>query len=373
MKAGFTISIIAHIVILAILLVSFYVPQPPNMQQMEEMPISLVPLGEEMSVKQGDKQAAQKTEPSPRPTKKPEIKPAAENVGEADIDTKMPLKPKEKPREVKAPPPPKGKAEDKPEPVIAKPPAEPDKPAETQPKQEPEKPLPAKPATAEPVAAPAAAAEAPNDDIGDFLKSTAAEKVETEKQEQPKSEKEQPKPSTPALPQTAPKPAKKPETEPKKQEKPQEKPAAAKGDKDGAETADSRNALIDRTRTQGGGAKRSEGEAGQGATKTIGNQDNLQQTLNNIIGTCVQRNWDIGVVQGSSAYDLRVQMQFKLNPDGSLAAEPDLTPAGGDLKDREVIAMQARAALKKCAPFKLPAATYEKWRNVTVNMRAFPD
>ncbi|KAA6405437.1 cell envelope integrity protein TolA [Candidatus Tokpelaia sp.] len=370
MKAGFSISIIAHIVILAILLVSFYVPPPPNLQQMEEVPISLVPLGEEMSVKQGDKQAAQKTAASPKPTKKPEIKPAAENVGEADIDTKMPLKPREKPREVKAPPPPKGEAEDKPEPVTAKQPAEPAKPVEPQPEEAPEKPLPPKPAEAEPAATPPPAAEAPNDDIGDFLKSTAAEKVETEKQEQPKPEKEQPKPDTPALPQTAPKPAKKPETEPKK---PQEKPAAAKGDKDGAETADSRNALIDRTRTQGGGAKRSQGDSGQGATKTIGNQDNLQQTLNNIIGTCVQRNWDIGVVQGSSAYDLRVKMHFRLNPDGSLAAEPDLTPAGGDLKDREVIAMQARTALKKCAPFNLPADAYAKWRDVTVNMRAFPD
>jgi|GEM_PF-251026 len=385
MKAGFTLSIIAHIVILAILLVSFYVPQPPTAQQTEEVPISLVPLGEVMSVKQGEKQPSPGKKPSPRPTRKPDVKVAAENIGDADMDTNRPVKPQEKQRAVKAPPPAKGEPEGKTDPAPAAPPAEPAKAAEAAPPAEIEKPQPPQAApVAPPPAAPRpaepAALAAPVDDIGDFLKSAEAEKLKAEKPEQSKApepakaQEEPVKPNAPVLPTKAPLPVKRPESELKKPEKAPAETAKNKGDKDGTETADNRNALIDRTRTRGGGAKRSQGEAGQGAAKTIGDQDNLQQSLNNIIGSCVARNWDIGVVQGSSAYDLRVQMHFRLKPDGSLASEPDLTPAGGDLKDREVIALQARAALKKCAPFKqLPAEAYDKWRDVTVNMKAFSD
>jgi len=383
MKAGFTLSIIAHIVILAILLVSFYVPQPPTAQQTEEVPISLVPLGEVMSVKQGEKQPSPGKKPSPRPTRKPDVKAAAENIGDADMDTNRPIKPQEKQRAVKAPPPAKGEPEGKTDPAPAAPPVEPAKAAEAAPPAEIEKPQPpqaAPPPPAAPKPAEPAALAAPVDDIGDFLKSAEAEKPKAEKPEQSKApepvkaQEEPVKPSVPVLPAKAPLPVKRPESELKKPEKAPAETAKNKGDKDGTETADNRNALIDRTRTRGGGAKRSQGEAGQGAAKTIGDQDNLQQNLNNIIGSCVARNWDIGVVQGSSAYDLRVQMHFRLKPDGSLASEPDLTPAGGDLKDREVIALQARAALKKCAPFKqLPAEAYDKWRDVTVNMKAFSD
>lgn len=390
MKAGLTVSTFAHALVLVVLLLSFAAPVLPESRQTEEIPISLVPLGDEMALKQGEKQASQKLKPAQKRTQKPQTKAKAENAGDADIDTKMPLKPKEKPREINAPPPAKGEEESKAAPAeageAAKPPQQPaeEKPAESAPPPEkpapqpekaaevkPEKPAEAKPAEEKPAPA------APKDDIGDFLKTEKAELSPLPVPEPPKPKPlEKPKPSAPELPQKAPLPISRPESAPKKPEKaaaPQEKAAPPKGEKNGAEADSSRNALIDRTRTQGGGAKRSESEAGLGAQKTIGDNDNLQQTLDNLIGSCVARNWDIGVLQGGNAYDLRVQMHFKLKQDGSLDGDPKLTPGGGDAKDRDVIAVQALAALKKCAPFKLPADKYAKWRDVTMNMKAFTD
>lgn len=405
MKIGFTVSIIAHIFILAILLISFSKPFPQDSMETEQISISLAPLGEELALRQGEKQPQKNTKPSPKPTEKPETRPDAVNIGDANIDTALPLNPKAKPREVKAPPPQQGeetaKAAPEPDKTQTAPEEQP-KPAEEKPlAPEPAKtetvaeekappvpaaplPLPPLPPVAKPESAvkptksetpPPAVAEAPKDDIGDFLKNDAAIKPETVKPAAaPEKAKAEEKPVTPL-------PPKKIEEKPKKSAVPpppapqqkQEKSAAIKGEKNGAKDSDSQNALIDRTRTQGGGAKRSEGEAGQGARKTIGNQVDLQQTLNNIVGACVQRNWDIGVLQGGNAYDLRVQMHFKLKQDGSLDGEPELTPAGGDQKDRDVIAVQAHTALMKCTPFRLPADKYSQWHDVTINMKAFPD
>lgn len=132
------------------------------------------------------------------------------------------------------------------------------------------------------------------------------------------------------------------------------------------------SALVDKTRTQGGGAKRSAEPAALGGQKDIGNAA-FQQTLNNIIGRCVQGQWDLAAISGSTAYDLRVVVHFRLNQDGTLNGEPELTPAGGDGAQRDIIAVQALAALKKCAPFALPVEKYSQWHDVTINMKAFPD
>jgi len=379
MKAGFTLSIAAHIIALVILLVSFSAPPLPENQQTEEVPISLVPMSDVLALQKGEAEAAKKQKAAQKPTQKPEVKPDAENAGNAKIDTPLPEKPKLKERQVNAPPPSKGEEQGKTELTKPEQPAPPPQ-AETPPKPAEEKPAPTQPEPrpAEPPEPTPAepSLNAPADDIGDLLNTDAPE----QRPEPPKPEKPQPKPAAPKA-EEKPQPAE-PEAPdlaaaqvPLPMARPAEpRPEPKKGEKDGAGAADSRNALIDRTKTSGGGAKRSEAEAAFGANKNIGdNNAELQQTLNNIIGSCVARNWDIGVIQGSNAYDLRVQVHFRLKQDGSLDGTPELTPAGGDAKDQEVISRQAQAALVKCAPFKLPADKYDQWHDVTINMRAFPN
>lgn len=372
MKAGFTVSIAAHLLFLAIILVSFSAMPLPENQQTEEVPITLVPLGESLALQKGEAEAAKKDKAAQKKTApKPEVKPDAENAGNANIDTPQPEKKNIKEREVKSPPPPKGEENTKAETEAEKPaePAPPQQPKPEEPKPEPApqpEPAPAKAAEQKPAAPPKSEA-APSDDIADLLKADAAEPkpAPAPKAEEKPAPAAEEKPKLPPLPDKAPVPAPRP---PEAQ-----KPAPKQGEKDGAGAAKSRDALIDRTRTSGGGAKRSQEEAAFGADKTVGDNAALQQTLNNVIGGCVARNWDIGIIQGGSAYDLRVQVHFKLKRDGALDGEPELTPAGGDAKDRDVIVTQARTALKKCAPFKLPAEKYNQWHDVTVNMRAFPD
>jgi len=377
MKAGFTISITAHIIVLVILLVSFHPRVLPQAQETEQIPISLAPLAETMALQKGEANAPKKQKAAEKPTKTPPVKPNAQNAGDQKIDTQMPLNPKFKAREVKTPPPPKGDEQGKaqtppPEKQPEPKPQEQPKPAE-QPKAAPPAPKPAEQKPAEPTPpAPSSNAE-PTDTVGDLLKTDNAAPAKPQEQkpaeapkpaEQPKKQQEKPaepqEPAPPAAPAVAPVP------EPRPQDQ-------AKGEADGGKNAQSNSALIDRTRTSGGGAKRSQGEEAFGASKNIGDNAALQQTLNNVIGGCVQRNWNIGIVQGSNAYDLQVKVHFKLDKNGNIIGTPDFTPSGGEEKDRQVIASQAQTALGLCAPFKLPPDKYDQWKEVIINMRAFPD
>jgi hypothetical protein len=109
------------------------------------------------------------------------------------------------------------------------------------------------------------------------------------------------------------------------------------------------------------------------ATRDLEEDDrSFRQTLNDIIGHCVQKNWNLAAINGSTAYDLRVVAHFRLNQNGTLSGETEFIPAGGDNAQRDIITIQAREALKKCSPFALPLNKYNQWHDVTVNMKAFP-
>jgi len=357
MKAGLITSAAMHAVVLGLCVMSLSSPMPFNAMETEPLPVSLVPLGYEMSVRKGDLQAAKAEKPAPKPTQRPPEKLDAEHVGESKIDTKLPFKPKEKPRDVKATPPPSGMPDAKPEIASQEKAKEPQpdnsgvQAVEVQPKPEPaqEKPV------EKPEVKPAEKAEI-----------KPAETAQAEKA--PDSATELPKkgPVPDAKPQQT---AKKTDPKPKEEKKPS---SSAKGDSIDSILAMNQSALVDKTRTQGGGAKRSAEPAALGGQKDIGNAA-FQQTLNNIIGRCVQGQWDLAAISGSTAYDLRVVVHFQLNQDGTLNGEPELKPAGGDGAQRDIIAIQALAALKKCAPFALPVEKYSQWHDVTINMKAFPD
>jgi hypothetical protein len=61
-----------------------------------------------------------------------------------------------------------------------------------------------------------------------------------------------------------------------------------------------------------------------------------------------------------------VTVGFTLNRDGSLAGEPTVVKAAQGAQSQAVVESALRA-VRDCAPFKLPAASYESWREVEVH------
>jgi TonB family protein len=64
-----------------------------------------------------------------------------------------------------------------------------------------------------------------------------------------------------------------------------------------------------------------------------------------------------------------VTVRFRLNRDGSLAGQPIPVKAAQSAQSKAVVESALRA-VRECAPFKLPAATYEQWQEVEVHFDA---
>jgi colicin import membrane protein len=64
-----------------------------------------------------------------------------------------------------------------------------------------------------------------------------------------------------------------------------------------------------------------------------------------------------------------VTVGFRLNRDGSLAGEPTLVKAASGAQSQPTAASALRA-VRDCAPFKLPAVSYEWWQEVEVKFDA---
>lgn len=360
MKAGLITSATLHAIILGWGMFIFTSPMSVDPVEMEALPISLVPLADETSIKKGDKTAEKGEKPAPKKTTKPEIKPDAKHVGDGKVDTAAPLKPQEKPREVQTPPPPSGKPDAQPD---MTPPQ--DKPLEKQPDQgaanatdvkpkaEPEQ---AKPQ--EKLEKPATAATIPTD--------TAEPKAEP----------------IPSLPDSAPVPVAKPTQVAKTTErapvaKPKQSSTSAKGEtmEDILSQAED-VATIDRTRTQGGGAARSnDDQPAYGGNKNIGNGDQLSQNYANYIGGCISTNLRLGQLAGSSTtFSLVAKVHVKLTPDGMISGNPEIQVTGGEATQQPVFYNQVNTALAACSPFKeLPRDKYQLWREVIINVKPFND
>ena len=69
--------------------------------------------------------------------------------------------------------------------------------------------------------------------------------------------------------------------------------------------------------------------------------------------------------QAANARGLVVVVRVKLKRDGSLAGEPVVVNSGTGMFN--VVAKSALAALRRCQPFKLPAAAYEVWKEVELS------
>ncbi|HQF32006.1 MAG TPA: cell envelope biogenesis protein TolA, partial [Hyphomicrobiales bacterium] len=169
------------------------------------------------------------------------------------------------------------------------------------------------------------------------------------------------------LPADAPTPRSKPK--PPKQEaapKPAEQTA-----KPAAQTADAKkdfdpndiSALLNKVDPSGGGAKSGEKQASLGSPTgraeklTVGELDALRGQI--------ARCWNppVGAV---GAEDLVVEIQMQLAEDGSLTGAPAVVNSSSNPFFRAA-ADAALRAVRRCAPYTLPAAKYETWKDVKVN------
>jgi colicin import membrane protein len=84
--------------------------------------------------------------------------------------------------------------------------------------------------------------------------------------------------------------------------------------------------------------------------------------LAQIIRQCVQSKWNV-MSGGESAQHTQIKMRLRFNPDGTLAAPPQImnpqsTPYFIAVSDSALRAVQA------CEPYSLPPAKYDAWKDI---------
>lgn len=326
MNKGLVFSAVVHILVLAAAVLTFtpaFIGEPASI--VEPLPVDLVSIGDEEHMRQGNEAVQPAAKPVPMPTVKPPVEDEGQHIGNNQkLDKDTPVNPNEtKERDVSGAPPVHGekKAEDtlpppEPKPEISKP---------------------------EPEVKEVAAAD------------TSGEPVVPEPVQEPQA----------VLPDVA--------HIPVPLVRPQPLPPVATAQK--GETLEdilskSRQALVDRTKTSGGGTKRSTEEATFGGRQNVGADSALQQTIATVVAGCLRDRFITGSLTGNPDYqNLYVSTHFILNQDGSLREIVELTPKGGNVTGREIALQQARSAVNNCAPFALPADKYNQWRVVEVNLR----
>ena len=346
MKSGLVFSTVMHTAVLTWGLWSLSAPEPMS-ASVESMPVDLVSIEEFSASVAGARDAPLAETPAPTPTETPETLPMpAENVGDNEVDLPTPPTPVQRPRPVEQaaaaqpappPPPPEPAPEPEPEPVEAPPPVEPPPP------EMPAEAPPPEPVEADPIEQAIAEADAP--------------------------------PAVPPAPQNVPVPAAKPApprpavAETRQPERQQERPepteqARIETPEESDFDADQIAALLNREQAAGGGARRSEQQAALGTQRTTG--ATLSQSELDALRGQIQRCWSppAGV---SEAGSLRISIQFRLDPTGALETVPQIVGGGGGSMVERIAGEAALRAVRRCAPYNLPAEKYETWADVTVN------
>lgn len=347
MKAGLTSSVVLHVAIIGMGLVTFSAPMAFDVSDSEAFPVDIVPIESITQVQQGEKTAPKKEISAPKPTTKPQTVEQADNVGDQDVDLKTPPRPDEKPKNVETAD--AAKAEPKPA----------DRPEPT-PKPEPEqesKPAPV-PAT-EVQAKPEPKQEVQPDPVAEAIE----QQTEVAQDNAPKLPENVPTPQArpqPPQPQTAKTPDRKPVEDNKKTATNKNTPSQEKD-----ATADEIAALLNREKAAGGGAKRSTDQASLGGKKTTGGSKLSQSEMDALRGQ-IQRCWNVpaGV---ADAQGLIVTVKMRLTENGEIEGAPVVTSGGTESGVGRVAAESAKRAVQRCAPYNLPRDKYDAWADVIVN------
>lgn len=372
MKMGLVISGTAHVGLLGFALFSVAAPRPLPVAAPEALPVELVSISSVTKATRGDLKGDAKAKPALRKSKVETPKPvAAQPAPRPPVEKAAAPKPP-------APKPPAAKPKPEPKPVetaaLPKPvtttPVRP-KPA-PEPKAEAPKPVPVKPVKVKPAVAdtpnvPEPAPKEPEAEAKPEKVEAKPEKVEPEKAEA-KPDPKQTLPTNVATPKLRPRPpAPKPVRVAKAEAKPSKaEPTRSKADSkaDAKSEADRIKALLDKRKEAGGGEKSTE-TASLGTAKGTALKMSASEldALKGQIRAC----WNVQG-GGADADSLRAKVSFKLDRSGNVVSNPLAAGTGGDsARARRAFAASALRAVKRCAPYNLPAEKYETWADVTVN------
>ncbi|WP_024864204.1 cell envelope integrity/translocation protein TolA [Bartonella doshiae] len=133
--------------------------------------------------------------------------------------------------------------------------------------------------------------------------------------------------------------------------------------------------LLNHTRTQGGGAKRSSEPEALGARKNMGNTIKIAQTLVNIVGSCIQKKLKLVALGGDLKNRPAVRLRFYLNYEGMVVGEPVIDPLSGGESQQAIMVRQVYAAVFSCQPYPgLPRDQYDMWeQGFDFNVDPFKD
>lgn len=330
--------------------------QPEKLQMGgEAVPVTLISDLSETTIGEEDAPVAEQS--APTPTKTPEKLPMpAENVGDNEVDLPTPPAPKAAPREsvktaaAEAPPPPPPP----PTPQVA-------------PTPPPPEPTPAPPVETAEAPEPEPAETAP--EIDELAEQIAEAEAQTPAPPRnvPRPQ-AKPKPPEPVKVAEA-KPPEPVKTPPKETAKTPEKPKDTKKPATQTSTekqfdADEIGALLNRQDSAGGGARRSTQTAALGARKQTGGS--LSQNEMDALRGQIQKCWNPppGVADAGS---MRVTISMQLNPSGELEGMPQILDGGGTSMVARAASEAAVRAVRRCAPYNLPADKYETWSEVKMN------
>lgn len=363
MKAGIVVSAVLHAAVLSWGLWSLGAPEPLEVANVESLPVELVPVEDYSQSLIGRADAPVTETPSPDPTETPAVDDAAQNVGENSVDLDAPPTPIERERAVEqtaapvaaAPPP---QPEPSPEPVpeaVPTPRPEPPQPTET---AQPQETQPAEPAPqeADPIEEAIATAE-----------SEPAPDPEPQPEPQPAPAPAAPQvaslPDSGPVPQARPSPPRPAQNETRTPDRPVEKPVQAAED-DSEFDPDKIAALLNKEKSAGGGAKRSQQQASLGGDRRTGAKLSMSE-LDALRGQ-VSQCWSppAGV---SEAGSLRVTIRMRLDPSGGLEGRPELVDGGNGSTVERAAGEAALRAVIRCAPYTLPPEKYDTWSEVLLN------
>ncbi|UNF35282.1 DUF4775 domain-containing protein [Bartonella krasnovii] len=122
------------------------------------------------------------------------------------------------------------------------------------------------------------------------------------------------------------------------------------------------NNLLNRARSQGGGAKRSHTPEALGARKNIHDTTKMAQTLVNIAGGCIQQKLKLVALGGDLKNRPIVRLRFYLDREGMVVGEPIIDPISGLKSQQAIMIRQVYAAVFSCQPYvDLPRDQYDLW------------
>ncbi|WP_375658044.1 cell envelope biogenesis protein TolA [Bartonella sp. CL436QHHD] len=122
------------------------------------------------------------------------------------------------------------------------------------------------------------------------------------------------------------------------------------------------NNLLNRARSQGGGAKRSHTPEALGARKNINDTTKMAQTLVNIAGGCIQQKLKLVALGGDLKNRPVVRLRFYLDREGMVVDDPIIDPVSGLESQQAIMIRQVYAAVFSCQPYAdLPRDQYDLW------------